>query len=60
MSEFEKAVRELVEKLDLISRDGRYISVFSIAQNHGYTYNGPTYSEELKRLKDILHEMDSQ
>ena len=47
-----EAVRALVAKLDAC--DGAIGGAFMFQANHGIIYSGPTYYEELKRVRAIV------
>lgn len=47
----------LAEKLDEINVSQDFLGVFAFSQAHGYTYSGPTYSDELASLKEILKDI---
>lgn len=53
-----ECARALVDKLNLIEKDGRCANIFVFAANHGCTYNGPDYEKELKDLKKALENYD--
>jgi len=50
------AAKALVDKLNLIEKDGRCASVFICAANRGLNYSGPNYNQELKDLENVLNE----
>lgn len=54
-SGLKECAKALVDKLKLIKEDGGMDSIFIFAANHGCTYSGPNYSQELKILEEILN-----
>ena len=52
IAELEKALRNLVDKLDAI--DKVVTGVFVMAAIHGCEYSGPNYGEELKVARKVL------
>ena len=58
VSKVEKAARELVEKLDKVHKNPAYVGVWTVSQIHQGPYQGPNYTEELKKLKDALKEAE--
>jgi hypothetical protein len=55
----EKALRDLVEKLDLIENDPQYLAVWESAFIHGAPYTGPSYVEELEAAKKVLEDLNA-
>lgn len=49
-----RAAQRLLQKMDMIHADERYVSIFSIAAIHGFTYKGPQCVEELDDLRKAL------
>lgn len=44
----------LINKLDEIHNDSRYIAVWTNYHIHGCRYTGPTYIDELNKAKEVL------
>jgi hypothetical protein len=44
----------LVAKLELIHEDENFKGAWALYFVHGGVYNGPTYTNELEKLKDAL------
>jgi hypothetical protein len=51
-----EALRQLVDRLDLVHADDRYESVWSISQMYVGPYKGPTYTKELAIARAALKE----
>ncbi len=49
----EKA-KELVSQLEVVHKDAQYVSVWMLSQGRRGIYTGPTYGEELCKLKSAL------
>ncbi len=56
--ELYKKTKRLVEKMDEIHSSQDYIGIFAFAQNNGMPYTGPTYSQELEDVKNILNKLE--
>ncbi len=53
-SAIRRAAAALVAKLDTIHEDHRYQAVWTIAQAHNGSYEGPQYRDELEALRSLL------
>lgn len=49
-----KAAKVFLDKVEMVSNDRRFIGVFMMSQIHNSPYEGPTYNEELKNLKEAF------
>lgn len=49
-----EALKNLVEKLEIVSKASEHI--FVMASLHGQNYTGPTYEKELMEAKKVLQE----
>jgi hypothetical protein len=52
--EVRRAAQALVDKLDVVHCDSRYIVVWALAKSHLGEYSGPRYTDELAALKKAL------
>lgn len=57
---FMAAVRELIKKIDEVDNSKEYRSVWASYYVHGGNYTGPQYGEEIKKVKEILDEIDGK
>ena len=57
-AEIRDALTDLVNKLEVCHADARYQSVWTTAHFRLGAYSGPTYTEELKRAKELLAEKE--
>lgn len=49
-----EVLKRLVDKLDAISNDGSFKSMFTIAATHGMEYSGPNWITEMADAKSLL------
>ncbi len=52
--ELTKAAQALLDKLDSLPNDPRYMGVWTLFHTHGFKYDGPFYHEELEGLRKAL------
>jgi len=52
----QKALRNLVKKLDEINDNKEYRCVWDLAFAHGHSYTGPQYDKELDAARNLLRE----
>ena len=50
------ALKNLVDKLDLIEKNDEYQGVWGLYHVHGGNYKGPTYEQEIKKARALLKE----
>lgn len=55
-SRLKECAQALVNKLNLIEKDGRCAGIFVFAANYGCTYTGPDYGQELIELERLLND----
>lgn len=48
------AADDLIKKLEEVHANDKFNGVFMMAKVHGYEYDGPTYSQEVAKLKEAL------
>lgn len=58
MRELSDKANALVQKLVLIHEDPRYLGVWQLYMIHGGVYEGPTYTQELAELAEVLSRSD--
>ncbi len=49
-----EALRRLVDRLEFVKNDERYMAVWILFSTHGGRYDGPTYTAELDNARSIL------
>lgn len=54
LREVKKAATDLINKLDEIHFNPSYKSVWTIAHLHNVSYTGPSYDDELKKLRKLV------
>ena len=54
IAQLEDALRNLVNKLNLVREDKYYKAMWALAWSHNGPYTGPTYEQELERATEAL------
>lgn len=60
MTNTERVLRNLVNKLHQMNNDPKFTGVFTMAWVHGVEYSGPTWDKELKEADYELANLDLQ
>jgi hypothetical protein len=53
--QLEGALRALCDRLDFMNADKRYRAVWNLFHDHFCNYEGPTYTCELAKAKQVLN-----
>lgn len=54
LREVNRKAGALVQVLDMIEANDSFKGIWSFLWAHGYNYNGPNWTEELKSLRETL------